>query len=88
MIQDHLQKTDRKRNNTYILFWFRSQFFNTSQLKKSADFKEFRLLHFALELFAPFVWRAEKAVIFLTDNKSLIFFSIKISPFPFMEHHW
>ena len=61
--------------------WRLVQNFNNAQLKFSVYYNEVLALYFALELFSHYLWGTEKAVIVLTDNKSLTqFFQAKSIP--------
>ena len=71
MIEDYLVEMGGKKKQAYAPVSFGSQFFNTSQLKKSTYCKEFLAQYFGLEHFSHFIRSAEKPVIVLTDNKTL-----------------
>ena len=72
---------NRSKRKNYAPVSFGSRVFNTAQLKLSIYCKEFLALYFALEHFAHFLWGAEKPVIVLTDNRSLVqFFQSKTIP--------
>ena len=71
MIEDYVKNNKNQNRKTYALVAFGSKLFNNAQLKFSVYYKEFLALYFALELFSHYLCGTEKAVIVLTDNKSL-----------------
>ena len=81
MIEDYILDQKNKKRNLYAPVAFGTKLFNESQLKFSTYYKEFLGLYFALDHFSHFIWGTEKAVLVLTDNKSLTqFFQSKAIP--------
>ena len=78
MIEAYVKNNQGETVNSYAPVSIGSKVFNTAQLKMSPYCKEFLFLYFALETFSHLFWGSEKAVLILTDNKSLIrFFGAK-----------
>ena len=81
MIEDYVKNNKNENRKTYAPVAFGSKLFNNAQLKFSVDYNKFLALYFALEHFSHYLWGTEKAVIVLTDNKSLTqFFQAKSIP--------
>ena len=78
MIEDYVKNNKNENRKTYAPVAFGSKH---AQLKFSVYYKEFLALYFTLEHFSHYLWGTEKAVIVLTDNKSLTqFFQAKSIP--------
>ena len=85
MIEDYVKNKAGKDVKIYSPVTFGSKIFQPAQLKLSIYAKEFLAVHFAFDVFAHIIWGAEKPVLVLTDNKSLIrFFQAKKIP----AHLW
>ena len=85
MIEDYVTNKAGKELKVYSPVTFGSKIFQPAQLKLSVYAKEFLAVHFAFDNFAHIIWGAEKPVLVLTDNRSLIrFFQAKKIP----AHLW
>ena len=72
MIEDYTQVVNGiSEQKIYAPVSFGSRIFKPNQLKMSIYAKEFLAVHFALDMFANILWRSEKPILVLTDNRAV-----------------